>query len=131
MENDSLLHRAITSCNAAQLLREHLDIDELFLNQIAYNIQQAYEMTIKYVLELNGVAYPKTHDLDQLIRIANENKVDLLLNEYLDEHSEMISQWEAKSRYVMGYLVECRKIDRAMEDLRDYLCRVKAAELTL
>ena len=125
MDNDSLLNRAITNYNAAVTLKENLSVDEFFLNQIAYNIQQSYEMTIKYLLEINGVEYPKTHDIDQLIRIANVSGVNLDMSEYLDEHSEMISQWESKSRYVMGYLVESKKIDRALTDLQDYLERVK------
>ena len=125
MENDSLLNRAITNYNAAIVLRENLNVDELFLNQIAYNIQQAYEMAIKYILELNGIEYPKTHDIDQLIRIANKSDIDLYISEYLDEHSEMISQWESKSRYVMGYLVESKKIDRALTDLRIYLEKIE------
>ena len=125
MDNDSLLNRAIANYNAAVVLKDNLSVDELFLNQIAYDIQQAYEMAIKYLLELSGVEYPKTHDIDQLIRIANQTGVDLCISEYLDEHSEMISQWEAKSRYVMGYLVELRKIDRALIDLKEYLEKVK------
>ena len=125
MEHDSLLNRAITCFNAAVILKNNLTVDELFLNQIAYLIQQAYEMTIKFLLENDGVEYPKTHDIDQLIRLAGERGVELYISEYLDEHSEMISQWESKSRYVLGYLVEYRKIERALEDLRLYIHRVK------
>ena len=125
MDNDSLLNRAIANYNAAVVLKDNLSVDELFLNQIAYDIQQAYEMAIKYLLELNGVEYPKTHDIDQLIRIASLSKVDLHISEYLDEHSEMISQWGAKPRYVMGYLVELRKIDKALIDLKEYLEKIK------
>ena len=125
MSNDSLLNRAIVNYNAAAVLLDNLAVDELFVNQIACNIQQSYEMAIKYLLELNGVEYPKTHDIDQLIRIANSAKVNIFISDYLDEHSEMISQWEAKARYVMGYLVELRKIERAMADLKDYLEKIK------
>ena len=126
MENDSLLNRAITCFNAAVVLKNNLTVDELFLNQIAYLIQQAYEMAIKYLLENNGVEYPKTHNIDQLVRLAREQGVELYISEYLDEHSEMISQWESKSRYVLGYLVEYRKIERALEDLRSYINRLKS-----
>ena len=129
MNHDSLLNRAITCCNAAMVLKNNLSVDDLFVNQIAYLIQQSYELTIKYLLENNGVEYPKTHDIDQLIRLANEQGVELYISDYLDEHSEMISQWESKSRYVLGYLVEYRKAARALEDLRAYIQRVKEKSL--
>lgn len=57
-------------------------------------------------LEQNGVEYPKTHDIEQLIFVAKNNKIDLYLGEYIEEHSEMFSQWESKSRDILGYLIE-------------------------
>ena len=95
--------------------------DEAYLNYVGYHIQQALELSIKYVLEMNGVNYPKTHDIDQLIRLANINNVDLYLNEYIDDHSEMFSLWEARTRYILNYRLEKRKIERSLMETKSYL----------
>jgi len=116
----SLYDKALSNYNSARILRQNLGSDENQLNIIAYLLQQSVELSIKYTLEINGLEYPKTHEIDQLIRLAKEKQVDLFLNEYIEEHSEMFSQWESKSRYVLGYLVELEKIDRAIAGIEEY-----------
>ena len=73
------------------------------------------------MLEMNGVNYPKPHDIDQLIRLANINNVELYLNEYIDDHSEMFSLWEARTRYILNYRLEKRKIERSLTETKSYL----------
>lgn len=73
------------------------------------------------MLEMNGVNYPKTHDIDQLIRLANINNVELYLNEYIDDHSEMFSLWKARTRYILNYRLEKRKIERSLTETKSYL----------
>ena len=125
MNDDTLFDRAAANYNAAKAIRDIPDRDELYLNLAGYHLQQAVELTIKYLLENEGVEYPYTHDIDQLIRLANENHVELFTGGYIDEHSEMLSQWEAKTRYIRGYFVEERKINTAMAEIRKYLECVK------
>lgn len=98
--NDTLLDRAISNYNAALSLREHMGDDELFLNFTGYHLQQS---------------------VDQLIRISKENGAGISLTDYIEEHSEMLSVWEAKTRYVLGYRVELTKIDRALDEVGRYL----------
>ncbi len=70
---------------------------------------------------MNGINYPKVHDIDQSIHLANKNNVDLALGKYIDEHSEMFSLWEARTRYVLNYRLEKRKIERAVNEVENYL----------
>jgi len=120
----TLYDKALSNYNCARILRANLTDDENQLNVIAYHLQQSVELALKYLLEQNGVEYPKTHDVDQLIRIAKNNGADLYLTEYITDHAEMFSQWESKARYVLGYLVELDKIDRAIEGLDVYFTGV-------
>lgn len=85
-------------------------------------------MAIKYLLEQSGVEYPKTHDIDQLIRLAAEKDVELFLADYIEDHAEMLSQWEAKPRYVIGCSIAQRKIERALEEIDSYLAEVAIRE---
>lgn len=123
MNNDeTLFDKAKQNYQVAKTLMTSLGSeDEVFLNYVGYHLQQAVELAIKYTLEMNGVNYPKTHDIDQLIQLAKEKDVDLSLNEYVDEHSEMFSLWEARTRYVLNYRLEKRKIEKALNEVCDYI----------
>ena len=122
MNNETLFDKAKQNLRVAESIYSTIAInDEAYLNYVGYHIQQALELSIKYMLEMNGVNYPKTHDIDQLIRLANINNVDLYLNEYIDDHSEMFSLWEARTRYILNYRLEKRKIERSLTETKSYL----------
>ena len=122
MNNETLFDKAKQNLKVAESIYSTIAInDEAYLNYVGYHIQQALELSIKYMLEMNGVNYPKTHDIDQLIRLANINYVELYLNEYIDDHSEMFSLWEARTRYILNYRLEKRKIERSLTETKSYL----------
>lgn len=124
----TLYGKAIANLRTAYLVFDYSDGDEDQLNIAGYLLQQAVELAIKYQLEQYGIEYPKTHDIDQLIRLARADDIDLLLTEYLYDHAEMLSLWEAKSRYVLGYAIEARKIERTLEEVDHYLERIADEE---
>ncbi len=126
--SETLLDKAIKNYNVAVMVYNSMDGDEGYLNYIGYHLQQSVELGMKYLLEQNGVIYPKTHDIDQLIRIAGENDVDLLATEYIREHSEMLSLWEARTRYVLNYQLEFSKVERAMNGVDEYLDILRGAD---
>ena len=122
MNNETLFDKAKQNLKVAESIYSTIAInDEAYLDYVGYHIQQALELSIKYMLEMNGVNYPKTHDIDQLIRLANINNVKLYLNEYIDDHSEMFSLWEARTRYILNYRLEKRKIERSLTETKSYL----------
>ncbi len=124
----TLYDKAASNLRNARLVFDNRGDDDAQLNFVGYHLQQATELAIKYLLEQSGVEYPKTHDIDQLVRLAAEADVALLLTEYIEDHAEMFSQWEAKSRYVIGYSIEQRKIERALEEVDSYLADIAARE---
>lgn len=122
MNNETLFDKAKQNLKVAESIYSTIALnDEAYLNYVGYHIQQALELSIKYMLEMNGVNYPKTRDIDQLIRLANINNVNLYLNEYIDDHSEMFSLWEARTRYILNYRLERRKIERSLTETKSYL----------
>lgn len=80
---------------------------------------------MKDQLTYAGVEYSKTHDIDQLIRIGREHHANILVTDYIDDHSDMFSLWEAKARYVLGYLIEYRKIEKAVDEVGKFLSAVQ------
>ena len=99
--SETLLDKSISNYNVAVMIRNQMGSDEAYLNYIGYHLQQAVELNLKYQLEMSGIEYPKTHDIE--------------------DHSEMFSLWEARTRYVLNYHLEERKIDVALKGVKELL----------
>ena len=93
-------------------------MSETLLDKAVHN----YNVAIMIYNFMEGdESYPKTHDIDQLIRIARQNNVNLHLSEYIDDHSEMFTLWESRTRYVLNYQLELNKVEKAMKAVGEYL----------
>ena len=120
--NETLLDKAVQNLNCAKTLyNSELIFDEAYLNYVGYHLQQAVELSIKYMLEINGVEYSKTHDIEQLIQLAKNNNVELYISNYIYEKAEMFSSWEAKTRYIMNYKLEKNKVSTAIIEVEKYM----------
>lgn len=95
--------------------------DEMILNNAAYHLQQAVEKILKGALECVGVTVPYSHKISKLISMVSNNGANLTITEWLDDHAEMLSEWETETRYNMDFLVEKRKLDRAMTEVRRFM----------
>ena len=95
--------------------------DEMFLNNAAYHLQQCVEKITKGALECTGVTVPNTHRLSKLFSMVQNNGANLVITEWMDDHAEMLSEWEAESRYNMDFLVEKRKLEKVLEKTEEFL----------
>lgn len=118
----TLFDKALTNFDCAKIIRASIKLeDEEMLNLVGYHLQQALELSLKYTLEMNGVEYPNTHRIEDLLRIGKNNNVELYLNDYIIEHDTLFTSWEANSRYIIGFLIEIDKIDKAIPEIEEYL----------
>ena len=95
--------------------------DEMYLNNAAYHLQQAVEKTLKGALECVGITVPNIHKITKLIAMISHHGAHLHITEWLDDHSEMLSSWEAETRCNMDFLVEKRKLNTAMVEVEKFL----------
>ena len=123
--SETLLTRARHNHKVAMSLWNVMGSDELYLNSIGFNLQQSVELAINFVLEQDGVTYPRTHELVQLYQRSKKENLDLLLSEYMYDHLEMFTSWEAKTRYILDFVLEKDKIQRAMKEVHKYLLSVE------
>lgn len=123
--SETLMDKAVHNYNVAIMIYNSMGGDESYLNYVGYHLQQSLELAMKYLLENNGIQYPKTHDIDQLIRIARKNNINFFLSEYIDDHSEMFTLWESRTRYVLNYQLELSKVEKAMKAVGEYLKSVQ------
>lgn len=118
---DNMLERAKANLYLAQQILKLNSDDELQINFAGYHLEQAVEFAVKFELDNSGIEYPKTHDIENLLRIASENNVVISGDEYIFDHAEMFSKWEASSRYIIGYLIEKKKVEIAITHVIEYL----------
>lgn len=95
--------------------------DDMILNNAAYHLQQAVKKVLKGTLECVGVTVPNTHKISKLVRMISDNGANLVITDWIDDHSEMLGEWEAQTRYDMDFLVEKRKLDAAIREVQNFL----------
>ena len=57
------------------LLDAVLDMPQVFDETIGYHVQQAAEKLLKAVLAAHGVVYRRTHNLDELVLLLQDNDI--------------------------------------------------------
>ena len=105
----------------AKSIWEHPYNDEMYLNGAAYHLQQAVEKILKGSLECVGITVPNTHKISKLVEMVYNHGANVQITEWLDDHSEMLSEWDAETRYNMDFVVEKRKLDRAIVEVKNFL----------
>lgn len=116
-----LFRSAWLDFQTAEMIWERPQYDEMILNHAAYHLQQAVEKVLKGALECVGATVPNTHRITKLIHMVANHGANLIITEWLDDHSEMLSEWEAESRYNMDFLVERRKLERAIKEIQVFM----------
>lgn len=114
---------AVENLKSAIAIMRCADGDEAQFKRAGYFVQQSVEVAIKYILFQNGIdkIRTKTHDLAMLVKIAKEAGVDLFLNSFLKQYLYTITDWEEKSRYIIGYYAEQQLVERAIKETYKYL----------
>lgn len=69
--------------------------DEMILNNAAYHLQQAVKKVLMDALECAGVTVPNTHKISKLVKMIFDNGANLMITDWIDDHSEMLGEWEA------------------------------------
>jgi HEPN domain-containing protein len=69
-----LARRAAGDLKVAQKISPDPEIDE---SAVGFHAQQAIEKALKVALTLEGVDFPKTHDLDYLVGLVGRQSIDV------------------------------------------------------
>ena len=93
-------------------------------NIAAYHLQQAAEKLIKIQL-YRGISQISnkeiyTHDLRRLVGYANSQGLTLVVPEYIQRHLLMITDWEAGSRYNIGFSVRIDILKKTLDVITEW-----------
>ena len=93
-------------------------------NVAAYHLQQAAEKLLKYQIykSLDNVNNHSmyTHDLSRLIDYADSEDLQLVVPEYIRSHVNSISDWEAGSRYDIGFSIRIDTLKKTYEEIEQW-----------
>ena len=113
--------RAFLDYRAAENLLKIPENDEAYMNAVAYHLQQAVEKALKAFLECVGVTVPNTHDIDRLVRMSRDNGSQAIVTEWVKEKADMLTRWEAETRYDVDYCVEEERVRIGLAEVRHVL----------
>ncbi len=97
--------------------------DELSINIAAYHAQQAIEKLMKAMLNLEGVAYPATHNISLLIDVAQEKEVHF--PDWLDDITFLLNGWATQTRYNASFVASRRDVTRILALIDNWIQEIE------
>ncbi len=110
-----LLARAKAKKSSAENSYNNMSLDDAYIDECCFNLQQAIEFTLKYLVEMAGEHYIENHDIR-----AQMNKLKKLdkyfpCEEQLRSMASTINSWEVDTRYNDNFVALLEDIDDAMK----------------
>lgn len=109
-----LLARAKVRLKNAENDYFYLSVDDAYVDDCCYNLQQCIEYCLKYIVELNGENYIENHDIRAQINKLRKMDVELPFIETLRKLASTLNSWEVESRYNDDFTALIEDVDEAM-----------------
>lgn len=109
-----LLERAKVKLENAENNYNKMGDDDAYRDDVCYNLQQSIEMTLKAIVELNGLQYAENHDVRANLNILNRQNITVPMQTELRNMASTIYSWETESRYKDSFVSMTEDIDCAI-----------------
>ncbi|MGL4345623.1 MAG: HEPN domain-containing protein [Cellulosilyticaceae bacterium] len=86
--------------------------DEIYLNYIAYHVQQSVEKMLKLQVELLGEEYPRSHNIAVLVDRCLDLGVDI--PELIQDYDVIITEWATGTRYDSSFVTSKRQLQKVI-----------------
>lgn len=107
-----LLSRAKACLLLADYIYGRVGEDDVYLDACCFNLQQAIEFSLKFIVEMTGNPYAENHDIRANLNILARNNFELPGEKKLREKANILYSWETESRYKESFLA-------AIEDVKE------------
>lgn len=126
-----LLARAKAKRFSANNSYNYMSLDDAYIDETCFNLQMAIELSLKYLVEINGEDYIENHDIRaQLNKLRNMNKY-VPCEDKLRQMASTINSWAVDSRYNDNFVALIDDIDEAkiiVDELIEY-CDKQVVEI--
>lgn len=110
-----LLARAKVKLANAQNNYKYIGQDDAFLDETCYNLQQCIEMSLKYLVEMQGENYVENHDVRAQINKLKSIGAEIPCEEEIRGIASTLNDWEAQSRYNDNFTALIEDVDIATD----------------
>jgi len=90
-----------------------LGVDDAYVDDCCYNLQQSIELALKYLVEINGENYVENHDIRAQLNKLRDIGVNLPFFDELRHMAVTLNSWEADTRYNDNFTALIEDIDDA------------------
>lgn len=97
--------------------------DEVYLNYIAYHVQQATEKMLKFKLEMQGEKYPHTHRIGVLVDECL--KLGIEIPELIQDYDVVITEWATGTRYDSSFVTSKRQLLKVIDCLEEWFRKIQ------
>lgn len=118
-----LLARAKAKKFSADNSYNFMSVDDAYIDECCFNLQQAIEFSLKYLVEMSGEDYIENHDIRaQMNKLKSIDKYIPCENK-LRQMASTLNSWQVESRYNDNFVALLDDINDAREiadELIDY-----------
>jgi len=100
---------------------QNIAVNDAFLDDCCFNLQQGIENTLKYIVEMNGENYIENHDVRAQLNKLSKMNVSLPMEEKIKELASTLNEWKTQSRYNDNFTALIDDIKEAMKLLDDLI----------
>ena len=110
-----LLARAKAKKSSAENSYNNMSLDDAYIDECCFNLQQAIEFTLKYLVEMAGEHYIENHDIRAQMNMLKRIDKYFPCEEKLRSMASTINSWEVDTRYNDNFVALLEDIDDAMK----------------
>lgn len=108
-----LLSRAKVSLENAEHNYRLIKEDDCYLDACCYNLQQAIEFSLKFLVEMTGQQYAENHDIRANINILNKVDYHISYEKEIRGMASTLYSWETESRYKDSFVAIIADVEDA------------------
>lgn len=121
-----LLSRAMVSFENAEHNYARIHIDDCYLDACCYNLQQAIEFSLKFLVEMTGQQYAENHDIRANLNILNRVDYHISNEKELRNMASTLYSWETESRYRDSFVAVIDEVEEAFMYSRALIAECKS-----
>lgn len=108
-----LLSRAQVALENAEHNYKLIQQDDAYLDAACYNIQQAIEFALKFLVEMTGQQYAENHDIRANINILNRVDYHISYEAEIKNMASTLYSWETETRYKDSFVAVIADVENA------------------
>ncbi len=118
-----LLARAKAKLFSAENSYNYISLDDAYVDECCFNLQQSIEFALKYLVEMHGEYFVENHDIRAQINKLKKLDVYIPCEEKLRYLASTINSWEVETRYndnFVALLEDIEDVRKIASELIDY-----------